>query len=238
LRSRAIFCISDYTNNAIKSRIKDVKTITVFMGLTRLPKLTSSEISKYQTRYKLSGGPVILTVGQVKQRKGQFDTLKAIELLKQEYPDFLYVMVGSRDKNYAEKIENYAKEHGLEKNIKFVNDVKDDKTLAFFYNTCDIFALNSNNDNGHFEGFGLVMLEAAQFGKPVVGSRDCGIEDAVWDGYNGYLTNQGDTINISEKMKAILAGNRERLSRDSVEFSKKFSWDKTSEEYIRNYKNG
>ena len=237
IRARAIFCISNYTNRAIKLKVRNANTVTIFMGLSKLPGITSREAETYKKQYGLHDHyPVILTVGEVKHRKGQFDTLKAIKLLKKEYPDIFYIMVGSKDRNYVAEIEKYAWDNNLAKNIKLIDSVKDDRSLSFFYGLCDVFVLNSNNDGDHFEGFGLVMLEAAQFGKPVVGSKNCGIEDSVGDNYNGYLTNQADSRQIAMRIGDILNGDQELWSKNSIEFSGKFSWDKTAEEYIKNYK--
>lgn len=236
-RAQAILCISNFTKKAIGANVNDANTHTIFMGLTKLPQIAPSKINFYKKKYNLAADhyPVILTVGDVKNRKGQLDTLKAAHLLKDIYPNILYIMVGSKDKHYVTRIEKYVEVNGLEKNIRFIDDALDDDTLSFFYNLCDVFALNSNNENNHFEGFGLVLLEAAQFGKPVVGSRNCGIEDSVWDGYNGYLTNQGDPVDISEKIQIILNSDKDYLATKSLEFSKKFSWDKTAEEYLNHY---
>lgn len=236
-KARAIFCISNYTKDCIKSKVKKANAVTVFMGLTELPKILSSNLSEYRKRYDIRDQyPILLTVGEVKHRKGQLDTLKAIELLKRQYPNILYIMVGSHSQRYAEHIKKYAKDHDLDGTIRLVDDAMDDMSLSFFYTICDVFALNSNNDGGHFEGFGLVLLEAAQFGKPVIGSRNCGIEDSIWNGYNGYLTNQADAFDISKKIGIILKGNQKELSANSVHFSKKFSWQKTASEYIHYYK--
>lgn len=234
-RAQRIFCISNYTNKSIKSEVSEAKTETIFMGLSKLSNLTRAEIDTYEDLYEIEGSPVILTVGEIKHRKGQLDTLKAVNLLKREYPDILYIMVGSKDKNYVSKIEQYAKQQGLEKNVRIISDALSDKSLSYFYSSCDIFALNSNNDGRHFEGFGLVLLEAAQFGKPVVGSKNCGIEDAIEDDFNGYYTEQGNPEDIARKIKKAL-NQKDVLGKNSLEFSKKFSWEKTVNKYIEFYK--
>jgi glycosyltransferase involved in cell wall biosynthesis len=133
------------------------------------------------------------------------------------------------------QIKDFARDNNLSNNMIIISNVYDDLILSFFYSVCDIFALNSNNDSGHFEGFGLVLLEAAQFGKPVVGSKDCGIESAIWNCYNGFLTEQGNHIDISNKIGDILDGKQSFFSQNSLEFYKRFSWNKTVKEYYKNY---
>ena len=49
----------------------------------------------------------------------------------------------------------------------------------------DVYVLPAENSGGAFEGFGLTYLEANAYGKPVVGTLDCGAEDAIDDGDNG-----------------------------------------------------
>jgi len=109
-----------------------------------------------------------------------------------------------------------------------------DEELAFFYQICDIFLLNSNNDKEHFEGFGGVFLEAAQFGKPAIGSKNCGIESAIRDGVSGYLTTQADHKNIKDKILLSIK-NKEMLSRGATNFYRDFSWKKTVDQYLGFY---
>jgi len=236
-RANKIFCISDYTKKQI-SKLAPLKNITtVLMGTTQLVELSYEEISRYKTIYEIKNNfPIVVTVGDIKERKGQLDTLKSLNLLKEKYPDFKYFIVGSDgDIYYVAKIKDFIKENSLDDNVKIVSGMYDDKELSFFYQACDVFALNSNNDGDHFEGFGLVLLEVAQFGKPVIGSKNCGIESAMKDGFNGYLTEQKDIDDISNKLVKVL-DNREMLGKNSKKFYKDFSWEKTVAEYMKYYK--
>lgn len=236
-RAHQIFCISDYVKNRIDELCRDARTSTVFMGATPLPKITDNQKRNYESEYNLHGlSPLFLTVGDIKIRKGQLDTLKALSKLKDSYPNFVYVMIGSAgDRYYIDQIISFAREQGLEKNIKIISDVYDDSVLSFFYDRCDIFMLNSNNDNDHFEGFGLVLLEAAQFGKPVIGSKGCGIESAIQNCYNGYLTEQGNHDEIYSRVLDILEKDKNLFSKNSLNFYKNFSWEKTAQSYYEHY---
>ncbi len=237
-RAAGIFCISDYVRDRIKQYMPDAKAETILMGTTELPVISKEQIAAYRTQFDMDKfGPVILSVGDIKDRKGQLDTLKALSLLKDKYPNFLYVLLGSTDDTvYPEKIKKFAEENNLEKNLKIISGMYDDFVLSFYYQVCDVFALNSTNDGNHFEGFGLVFLEAAQFGKPAVGSRGCGIESAICDGYSGYLTNQGDAKDIAEKIEFILTDKNQKISQNAYLFYKEFSWKKTAKAYISQYR--
>ncbi len=233
-----IFCISSYVKQRILERVKLNNLKIVHLGSTELPSLSQDEVSFYKEKFNIKdlSRPILLTVGGIKERKGQLDTLKASVYLKEEYSNYLYLIVGSDDDvEYINKIEKFVEENKLENNVKIINNAKTDEELSFFYNICDIFLLNSNNDGDHFEGFGLVFLEAAQFGKPVVGSNNCGIEDAIKEGSNGYLVAQKDAKNVYNAIIKGLNNKEIDFRKNSKEFYKKFSWKSTALEYSRDY---
>lgn len=236
-KSRAVFCISDYTRKKILEKVSLKNTQVVLLGPKSLPMINEETVQRYQQEYQLGDRrPIFLTVGDIKARKGQLDTLKALALIKERYPHFLYIIIGSiSSQEYYQQIYDFASAHGLKDNIMFPPDVTTDEKIAFFYTVCDVFMLNSNNYKDSFEGFGLVFLEAAQFAKPVIGSRDCGIESALRDGYNGYLANQGDAADIAKKIELILGQHYRQLAEHSRLFAGEFSWQRTAAAYVREY---
>lgn len=232
-RARAILCISAYTARRILLEAPNSTTKVVHMGLTQLYEPKQGVREKFFEKYAISQlHPLILTVGEIKNRKGQYDTLQAVNALKQMYPDIGYVMVGkSQDKEYRNKIDDYVGDKGLEDHVRIITDAYNDSDLASLYCAADVLALNSRNERNHFEGFGLVILEAAQFGVPSVGSRNCGIEDAIEDGKTGILVNQGDISGISEAIVRALSLDKEEVKK----FASTFSWWDTVRSYICYY---
>ena len=236
-RANKIFCISRYTQAKILDKVRLTNTVVIPLGFKPLPALTAGQIAGYKAEYGLGERyPILLTVGDIKARKGQLDTLRALAELKNRYPDFLYIMVGAASSaGYVGEIRDYAQRHNLSANILFPADVTSDEKLAFFYTVSDIFLLNSNNYKDSFEGFGLVLLEAAQFGKPLIGSKNCGIEDALRDGYNGFLAEQGNAQDIAAKISLILDKHYRVFAANSREYCSHFSWLKTVQEYCKYY---
>lgn len=237
-KANKIFSIADYTKKRLLEKIKLDNVITVFWGASELPELTDAEKAELAKQFNvpLERHPRIVTVGQIKHRKGQFDTVRAIAKIKNKYPTILYTIVGSDDDaRYINEIKKFVAENDMEDNVMLIHNANSNKALTFFYSTADVFAMNSNNDGDHFEGFGLVFLEAEQFGKPVIGSSGCGIEQAMEDGKNGYLTKQSDIADIADKLDKILGGDMEKMGAASKEFYKRFTWDKTVSEYVKYY---
>lgn len=234
-----IFCISVYVKSQLlRAGVAPDRLTVVHLGTDTLPTLSPDEEEKYRNELSINRQkfPIILTVGDIKNRKGQLDTLQAIELLKEKYPQILYIVVGSCNLEYMKNIHTYTASHGLTYNFRFVPSI-DDKKLAFLYSVCTMVALNSNNNEvrHHFEGFGLIITEGYQFGKPAVGSRNCGIEDAIEDGQTGLLTNQGDPIDIADKIEHVLE-NLPFFSHNARIRYAAFEWNKTVASYVDAYK--
>ena len=236
-RAEEIYCISNYVKDRIDSLIK-VNTKVVHLGLTKMEEVSGNAFLE-KLDIPQDAYPVVITVGEIKKRKGQLDTFRALVALKEKYPKFLYLVVGASDPqgSYLKSIEELAKENDSEDNIKILNNVKSDGELAVLYQRSDLFALNSNTDNleHHFEGFGLVILEANQFGVPAIGSRDSGIEDAIAPGVNGYLTNQGDSADIKEATVKVLSHGQDYWTSRTKEFANKFNWQTTARFYCSKY---
>jgi phosphatidyl-myo-inositol dimannoside synthase len=235
-RAARIFCVSNYTEARLLEAIRLTNTTVIHSATSVLPVLEHQDEKELTQLYSIEGRyPIFLTVGQIKDRKGQLDTLKALCRLKEKYPDFLYVVVGAGPvKAYIESMRAYAAEQGVEKNLLIISDSRDDRVPAFFYERCDVFLLNANSDKGHFEGFGLVILEAAHYGKPSIGSKGSGIEDAIEDGYSGFLTGQKDYKGIAQRFEEVLS-NYERFSDNARKFASNFTWEKTAIAYVKEY---
>lgn len=233
-----IFCISAYVKSQLlQAGVSPSKTTVVHLGSDKLPVLSPEEEERYRDELSIDrqGFPLILTVGDIKNRKGQLDTLKAVGRLKEKYPQIVYIAVGTSNLEYIKGMHAYAASHGLTDNFHAISNI-DDKKLSFLYSTCTLIALNSNNNETrhHFEGFGLAIIEGYQFGKPAVGSRDCGIEDAIEDGKTGLLTNQGDPPDIAEKIDRVLE-NLEFFSHNARMWCATFDWKSTVAAYIAAY---
>jgi hypothetical protein len=93
--------------------------------------------------------------------------------------------------------------------VRFHGPVSDD-ALYGFYQACDLFVAPSL-----FESFGLIYVEAMQFGKPVVGCRTAGIPEVVSDGVEGLLVAPGDAAGLEAALDRLMSDPvlRERLGR-------------------------
>jgi phosphatidylinositol alpha-1,6-mannosyltransferase len=154
-------------------------------------------------RGRLTGNPVLLTVGHTSPRKGQHRVIRALPSLRKRFPGIRYHIVG-RDVNNR-GLERMASELGVSDLVTFHPPVFPHENLGLYYTSADVFMLLSENQpDGDVEGFGIVALEANFFGTPVIGAKDCGVEDAVSHGNSGCLVDGDDGEEIADGVEFIL----------------------------------
>ncbi|MFS0576482.1 glycosyltransferase [Sporosarcina sp. 179-K 3D1 HS] len=127
---------------------------------------------------------LVVMVAAMREQKDYETVIRASKLLPDHY-HILFVGTGER----CAEVMAYAKEHGS-RNIHFLGRRDDVPSIL---KSCDIFVLSS-----HWEGFGLVAVEAMAAGLPVVVSDVPGLRDVV-DGA-GFLFKGGDEEDLTEKM--------------------------------------
>ncbi len=223
-----ILCISNFTKNQILKRIKLNNLEVIKLGV---------DYNKFQQETTdNNSGKIILSVGALKPRKGYHISIPAIAEIKKKYPNIKYYIVGGKpQKIYIDLVKNL----NLEKNVEFLQGLSDEE-LVNLYHKSDIFLLTpvTINDND-FEGFGLVYLEAGACGKPVIGTYDCGAEDAIINNETGCLVPQNDIKKTAEAVLKLLDNSElaKRIGENGKKFAKKMDWDNVIKKYIKIYDN-
>jgi glycosyltransferase involved in cell wall biosynthesis len=151
----------------------------------------------------------ILFLGRMTRDKGMPELVDAFASLAEASPRAHLLLVGPDE----EALMASAKAHPFASRIHCVGYTHQPERYVA---AADLLTLPS-----HREGFGSLILEAAAAGIPVVASRIYGITDAVIDGETGLLHKVGDVLDLTEKLRVMLAdeGTRRRLgahARDRV----------------------
>lgn len=148
------------------------------------------------------GAPlVILFTGVLIPSKGVRVLLEAFRQVEAQVPDVKLQLMGRwGDAAFQEECEAFLRNHGLVQKVEFLGVMRGQSKLEQFAG-CDIFCFPS-----HFEAesFGLVLLEAMQFAKPVVSTRWRGIPSVVQNGGNGFLVPVEDPAALAEKVLALV----------------------------------
>ena len=82
------------------------------------------------------------------------------------------------------------------------------------------------------EGWGFSILEASSAGTPTVAYDVPGVREAVEDGLNGIKVEDGNREALVDAAYLILT-NPEKWWSSSVKVAQKYSWDKTTEQWIQ-----
>ncbi|WP_417857380.1 glycosyltransferase family 4 protein [Xanthomarina gelatinilytica] len=174
--------------------------------------------------------PVLITVGNVTQRKGQRNVINALPNLLNIFPDLKYYIVGIPTER--DTLEKLALKLGVEEAVVFFGKVSEKEKIELLQQADAFVMLSETTPTGDVEGFGIAILEANALGIPAIGSLGCGIEDAIKDGVSGKLINNKDPKQFAEALESIL-NNYETYSREAEQWSKNFTWDKVIETYLR-----
>lgn len=182
--------------------------------------------------------PYVLSVGALRWRKGYHLSIEAFAKVRRYFPEMHYVILGKRhNQDYYDELRSIRRFFELENNVHFFENVEKREDIAALYQNAECFVLQSQNVNHDIEGFGLVFLEAAAAGLPVVGSKNCGVDDAICDGKNGFLVDSSNPENFADAILAILRNKelKNRMRNESITFAKACGWGKKMNEYAKIY---
>jgi phosphatidylinositol alpha-1,6-mannosyltransferase len=149
--------------------------------------------------------PLVFSVGRLSRRKGFDQTLRAVARLRDEGMLIHYVIGGiGEDAVYLDEL---ILELHLEKNAHRIGPVKE-SDLPRWMNACNVFAMTNREINGDNEGFGMVFLEAAACGKPVIGGKAGGTGAAIADGITGLRVDGTSVEEIRSALARLLSDNQ------------------------------
>lgn len=174
---------------------------------------------------------VILTVGRLHPRKGQLLTLQALQMLPPEVRAGIeYWVVGGQSKGRYETSLRATAAETPDLSVRFFGNLPDDE-LTGVYDGADIFAMTSINLDRSVEGFGLVYLEAAAHGLPVVAHDVGGVSEAMVDGVTGLLVPPNRPVQLAAAFEKLIfdAALRRRLGSAGREWAMRNCWKESAE---------
>ena len=152
-------------------------------------------------RYGLGEKKVILTVGRMssfERYKGHDRVIGVLEAVRSAVPNATYLIVGTGDDQ--PRLHALARKLDVADSVVFAGHVPAEQ-LADHYGLADVFAMPSTG-----EGFGIVFLEAAAAGLPVIGGDKDGSADALADGAIGMTVDPDDRNALTQGLIDALQG--------------------------------
>ncbi|KAA8964818.1 glycosyltransferase family 4 protein [Mycobacterium sp.] len=184
----------------------------------------------FAPRRPRTGPPELLFVGRLEYEKGVHDLIAALPRIRRTHPGTTLTIAGEGTQ-YGWLLEQVRK-HRVRTATRFVGRLDHTELLAALHRA-DAAVLPS-----HYEPFGLVALEAAAAGTPLVTSNIGGLGEAVINDETGMSFPPGDVEQLARAVRAVLddpaaAQRRARAARDRL--TSDFDWGTVAEETAQVY---
>jgi phosphatidylinositol alpha-mannosyltransferase len=164
------------------------------------------------------GVPRILFVGRYNEpRKGFKYLLRALPLVRQQFPDARLVVVGS---GRPDKFDGLVERYGV-RGVDYIGFVPFDE-LPRYYASCDVFCAPSIGR----ESFGIVLLEAMAASLPVVAGNIPGYASVLSHGREGLLVPPKDPQALALALVRVLADRvvRREFAAAGVVTAERYAW--------------
>lgn len=201
-KSDLILPVSDYIHKFIvNSGCPPEKVITHHVGI---------EIEKFIPNHSFKNTPVnFLTVAGLIEKKGYEDSIVVIKNLSNMGLEVVYNIVG--DGILREKLELLVSDLGLNDRVNFLGKMTQDQVIEQYRN-CDIFIHPSvTAPDGSHEGIPTSIMEASACELPIISTFHTGIPELVENNISGYLSQEHDVKDLTEKAKLLVESKDLRI---------------------------
>ncbi|MEP7279207.1 MAG: glycosyltransferase family 1 protein [Bacteroidota bacterium] len=220
-RADHIVCISEYTKQVVLEHlsVNDKPLEVIYDGYD------TNEFPNFDQPAYRPGRKFIFSIGTVLPKKN-FHVLPA--LLKNN--DYELVIAGNINKAYGEKIIEAAKLHGVTDRLTLTGPISEEDRY-WYYTQCMAFAFPSLA-----EGFGLPVVEAMHYGKPVFISRLTSLPEIGGD--LAYYFNDFDATAMQQVFeKGMQHYHTANPAAAIQQRAQQFNWVNTAKSYLAIYRN-
>jgi teichuronic acid biosynthesis glycosyltransferase TuaC len=174
----------------------------------------------------ITHAPVLLTVGNLHEHKGQRLALQALQLVRHQHPQAQLYVVGEGPDREALLHEAHAL--GVTSAVHLIGAVPNTR-LSTWYSAADVLILASSR-----EGWPNVLLEAMACGTPVAATRVGGVPEIVQNPQVGRVVEPRSAAAFAQAVIELLQqGQRAENPREAVRrYAQGFSWDRTSQDQL------
>ena len=188
-----------------KSLYKDVEKYVrwedVFICPNGIPETSMSLPEK-----KANPIPRLLFLSNLLESKGVFVLLDALKILKDKGNAFVCDFIGGETVEIdGHRFQKEVHQRGLDRTCQYQGK-KYGKDKDEAYQQADIFVFPTYN-----ESFGLVLLEAMQYGLPCISTNEGAISDIVDDGVTGYIVEAHNAGHLAAKIEELIDDKQKRM---------------------------
>ncbi|MBM7776433.1 phosphatidylinositol alpha-1,6-mannosyltransferase [Actinokineospora baliensis] len=164
--------------------------------------------AEIRARYGLGDRPVVVCVSRLMPRKGQDVLIRALTAIRAQVPDAALLLVGGGP--YRPRLESLAAQAGVTDHVVFTGSVSWEE-LPAHYAAGDVFAMpcRTHGKGLDVEALGIVFLEAAATGLPVIVGNSGGAPETVLDGKTGHVVDGRAVSDIADRIAHLLSNPEE-----------------------------
>ena len=224
-RSNLVIANSEHTRQAVLDVAPGVRTEVIHPGVDCESLETDVEMRQH-ARAGLGWSAetvVVLTLGRMEPRKNHAGVIRAIARLHRSGLKIGYVCAGDGPERSA--ITLLAESEGIVPWVRFPGAVEEGEKRRLFA-AADIFAMPSVRVGSMIEGFGIVFLEAAAAGLPVICGSSGGQPEAVQDGITGRVIDGTSIESIAGAIEelAVMRDRRAEMGLAARAWARRHEW--------------
>ena len=158
---------------------------------------SAARVRAVRERYAPGEAPALLYFGRLEYEKGVHDLIAALPRIRRAHPGTRLVVAGTGTAH--DQLVAAVETHRVRRSVTFTGHLPD-ADLAALLRAADAVVLPSR-----YEPFGIVALEAAAAGAPLVASTAGGLGEVVLDGETGLSFPAGDVARLATAVGGVLA---------------------------------
>ena len=211
--------ISKSIQNSLNLDLNPIVIPSAKTGFT----IDQAEVQKI--RSKMGGRFIVGHIGVLDDsHKGQLQIIELAKMTHETFPEICFLLVGSgKDKEHFKQLTCDLN------NIEFIGQKEN---VGDFLAAFDLFIFPSRH-----EGLGSILLDAMDFGLPIIASNVGGIPAIIKNGINGILVDLNSFDDYYNALNSLFSNTkmRSRMQQSNIEKGKDFSVKTMTDQYIKLY---
>lgn len=237
LDADVVTVVSRYTRRRVSSAFGPLAALELLPpGVdTRTFQPDQAAREEIRARHRLGGAPVVLCVSRLVARKGQDVLIRAMPAIRRQVPGARLLLVGDGPRRGA--LGRLAQACDVGDAVVCTGSVPGPE-LPAYYAAGDVFAMpcRTRGKGLDVEGLGLVFLEAAATGLPVVVGDSGGARETVRPGQTGERVDGRDVAAVARTVASLLAdpGRAASMGRSGRRWMQQdWTWSRRAEVLLR-----
>jgi glycosyltransferase involved in cell wall biosynthesis len=211
------------------------KVVTIPHGVPVVRPVTTQHMKQV---LRLEGHTVICTFGLLSRGKGIEDAIRAMPTILEQYPDVLYLIMGEthpqvrkvEGERYRAELVALARELGVSRQVRFLNQYLEQKTLIRYLQATDIYLTPYHDRNQITSG---TLAYALGCGRAIVSTPYVYAGEALAEG-RGLLAEFENPESIARCVTLYLGNPAFRAETEAraLEYGQMMAWPQVAQQYI------